>query len=106
MLCRTLPPARSVRCAFTAVPDGSCPMDGTVNTYLILSRVEGGDGNACTSDVHTTKTTHRTNTHHHVLEAKCILTRERVGNYCMKIPKAISPICSCNKEAERMKAGL
>lgn len=94
------------QCALSGGPDGSCSMDRMVNIYLILPRVEGGDGNACTRDVYTTKTTHGTNTHRHVLEAKRILTRERVGNYCMKIPKAISPICNCNKEAKREKAGL
>lgn len=46
------------------------------------------------------------NTHSHVSEAKCILTRERFGNYCMKIPKVISPVCNCNKEGKRKKAGL
>jgi hypothetical protein len=35
------------------------------------------------------------------LEAKHILTRERFGNYCMKIPKAISPICNCNREGKK-----
>lgn len=76
-----------------------------ISVYLILARVEGG-GRACTSNVHTTETMHGTNTHRHVLEAKRILTRERAGNDCMKIPKAIGPICHCNKEAKREKAGL
>lgn len=35
------------------------------------------------------------------LEAKHILTGERFGYYCMKIPKAISPICNCNKEGKK-----
>lgn len=34
------------------------------------------------------------------LKVKLILTRERFGNYCMEIPKAISPICNCNKEGK------
>lgn len=41
------------------------------------------------------------NTCYCFLEAKHILTGERFGNYCMKIPKAISPICNCNKEGKR-----
>lgn len=34
-----------------------------------------------------------------------ILTGKRFGNYCMKVPKAFCPICSCNKEGKQ-DAGL
>lgn len=60
----------------------------------------------CIHDIYTVEAEYEMNTRFHVLEAKCILTRESFGNYCMKIPKAISPMCNCNKEAKRKKAGL
>lgn len=43
-------------------------------------------------EAHTGRWVWHAHTHFRSLEAKSILTRERIGNYCMKIPKAVSPI--------------
>lgn len=67
------------------------------------SSMEKGDEN--THNIHTMETESEMDTHFHFSEAKHILTRERIGYYCMKIPKAISPIGNCNKKAQREKAG-
>lgn len=59
----------------------------------------------CIHNIYTMETEYEMNTRYQFLKAKCILTGERIGNYCMKIPKAVSPISNCNKEGKR-KAGL
>lgn len=60
-----------------------------------------GDEKTCIHSIYTMETEHEMNMRFCFLEAKHILTRERFGNYCMKIPKAISPICNCNKEGKK-----
>ena len=71
--------------------------------YLIY--LKEGDEKRCIHNIYTMGTEYEMNTRYHFLEAKCILTRERIGNYCMKIPKAVNPISNCNREGKK-KAGL
>ena len=75
------------------------------DTYLNASSMEEGDEKSCIHNIYTMETEYEMNMRYHFLEAKCILTRERIGNYCMEIPKAVSPISRCNKEGKK-KAGL
>lgn len=62
---------------------------------------EGADERTCKLWRACDGTVHEMSACYCCLEAKHILTGERFGYYCMKIPKAISPICNCNKEGKK-----
>lgn len=72
-----------------------------VITYFFSGVKEGADERTCKLWHACDGIVHEMTACYCCLEAKHILTGERFGYDCMKIPKAISPICNCNKEGKK-----
>lgn len=70
------------------------------NLFYFVSMKEG-DEKICIYSIYIMEIEYEMNMRFCFLEVKYIFTRERFGNYCMKIFKVISFICNCNKEGKK-----